>query len=228
MILPPRCPGCGSIVSELHSFCVSCWTSLTFLGGRGCTVCGIPLAATDSGTCAACLAKPPLIARTRAAVEYGEIARYLAIALKYGRKIAMAKVMARYMVPLLDPAASDALLAPVPLHRRRLATRGFNQSMLVARELGKLSGIEVSSRLIRRTRATPPLKGMSFSQRRKTVSGAFRVAGDCAGRTVILIDDVLTTGSTSEACARSLKRAGAGRVELLCWSRVVRNPIFEG
>lgn len=227
LILPPRCPGCGAIVADLHSFCIPCWTSLNFLGERGCTVCGIPLAATDSGTCAVCLAEPPLIARTRAAVEYGEIARHLAIGLKYGRKIALAKAMARYMAPLLDGTGRDVLLIPVPLHRWRVATRGFNQSLLIARELARLTGVEVAPRLLRRKRATPPLKGMSFSQRRKTVAGAFRPIGDCGGRSVVLIDDVLTTGSTTQACARSLKRAGAARIELLCWSRVVRNPIFE-
>lgn len=227
LVLPPRCPGCGAIVGDLHSFCAGCWISLNFLGERGCTHCGIPLAATDSGTCAACLARPPLIARTRAAVEYGEVSRHLAVGLKYGRKIALAKAMARYMAPLLDGMAADALLVPVPLHRRRLAMRGFNQSLLVARELGRLKNLQIAPQLLRRKRATPALKGMSFSQRRRTVAGAFESRPGAAGRSIVLIDDVLTTGSTAEACARTLDRAGATRIELLCWSRVVRNPIFE-
>jgi ComF family protein len=227
LILPPRCPGCGAIVADLHSFCISCWSSLNFLGERGCVVCGIPLASIDSGTCAVCLVRPPLIDRTRAAVEYGEVARHLAIGLKYGRKLALAKAMARYMAPLLDGTNRDVLLIPVPLHRWRVAGRGFNQSLLIARELASLTGVDVAPRLLRRQRATPPLKGMSFSQRRKTVAGAFHTIGNCRRRSVVLIDDVLTTGSTAEACARSLKRAGAAKIELLCWSRVVRNPIFE-
>ncbi len=217
----------GPEPSDLHSFCIPCWDSINFLGERGCAVCGIPLAATERGVCAICLAKPPLIARTRAAVEYGDVARHLAIGLKYGRKVALAKAMARYMAPLLDGMTTNALLVPVPLHRRRLATRGFNQSMLVARELGRLRSMEIAPRLLRRKRATPPLKGMSFSQRRRAVAGAFEARLEVAGRSIILIDDVLTTGRTAEACARSLKRAGASRIELLCWSRVVRNPIFE-
>jgi len=228
LVLPPRCPGCGEIVTALHSFCAPCWTALDFLGGSGCVTCGIPLEATDSGTCAGCLARPPLIDRTRAAVAYGDVARTLAIKLKYGRKVALAKAMARYMAPLLGDFPDGALLAPVPLHRRRIAVRGFNQSLLIAREIGRLRGVPVSPRLLRRTKATPPLKGMSFTERRKTVAGAFAVrkGADVAGRTLILIDDVLTTGSTAEACARTLKRGGATRIELLCWSRVVRNPIF--
>lgn len=203
-VLPPRCPGCGTIIDDLHSFCLPCWTRSNFLGERGCTTCGIPFAATDSGTCAICLVKPPLIARTRAAVEYGEVARHLAVGLKYGRKIALAKAMVRYMAPLLDCMAADALLVPVPLHRRRVAMRGFNQSLLVARKLGRLKGLEIAPRLIRRKRATPPLKGMRFSQRRRTVAGAFESRPEAAGRSIVLIDDVLTTGSTAEACARCL------------------------
>jgi ComF family protein len=228
LVLPPRCPGCGAIVTTLHSFCAPCWTGLNFLGGSGCVTCGIPLEATDSGTCAGCLAAPPLIARTRAAVAYGDVARSLAIRLKYGRKVALAKAMARYMAPLLGELPEGAVLTPVPLHRRRIAARGFNQSLLIAREIGRLRGVPVAPRLLRRTKSTPPLKGMSFSERRKTVAGAFalREGMKVAGQTIVLIDDVLTTGCTAEACARTLKRGGAARIELLCWSRVVRNPIW--
>ncbi|MEO7786904.1 MAG: ComF family protein [Sphingomicrobium sp.] len=230
LVLPPRCPACGEIVTDLHSFCAPCWTGLDFLGGSGCTTCGIPLEATDSGTCAGCLVTPPLIARTRAAVAYGEAARSLAIRLKYVRKVALAKAMARYMAPLLGELPAGALLTPVPLHRRRIAVRGFNQSLLIAREIGRLRGVAVAPRLLRRIKATPPLKGMSFSERRKTVAGAFAVRkqAEVADRTIVIIDDVLTTGSTAEACARALRRGGAARIELLCWSRVVRNPIFGG
>ena len=229
LVLPPRCPGCGEIVGTLHSFCAPCWSKLDFLAESGCTVCGIPLEVADGRTCAGCMARAPRIARTRAAVAYGEIARALAIRLKYGRKVALAKAMARYMTPLLGELPHGSLLVPVPLHRGRLAGRGFNQSLLIAREMARVRGIAVGSRLLRRTRPTPPLKGMSFAQRRRTVAGAFatRSGVDLRGRTIVLIDDVLTTGSTANACARALRRAGAARVELICWARVVRVPIFE-
>lgn len=221
--LPPRCAGCGAIVGGVHSFCLDCWRTIEFLGHSGCKTCGIPLQATEQTTCGACLARPPRIARTRAAVAYDDLSRSLAIRLKYGRKVAIARTMARYMAPLVGEG-QDRILVPVPLHRTRIWRRGFNQSALIASELSRRVGIAADPFALKRVRGTPPLKGMSALQRRKTVAGAFRVRDKQAivGKTIILIDDVLTTGSTAEACARVLKRAGAARVELVSWARVVR------
>ncbi len=219
--LPPRCGGCGAIVDDVDSFCTDCWRKLEFLQG-GCERCGLPLKGTEAETCGACLAQPPRLDRIRAAVAYDDISRSIALRLKYGRKIALARTMSRYMRPLVGELPSDALLVPVPLHRRRLWSRGFNQSAIVARELSRRTGIPGAVEALRRTRATPPLKGMGMRQRRRTVAGAFRSTMDLRGQTVILVDDVLTTGSTANACARVLKRAGAGRVDLVSWARVIR------
>jgi ComF family protein len=221
--LPPRCAGCGAIVADVHSFCGDCWSQVEFLGESGCMTCGMPLEATDAELCGVCVAKPPRIERTRSAVAYDELSRSIAIRLKYGRKVALARTMARFMAPLVRPE-HDPVLVPVPLHRGRLWQRGFNQSLLVANEIARATGLRSEARLLRRTRSTPALKGMSIAQRRKTVAGAFAVdpAADLQGRTVVLVDDVLTTGSTANACAKVLKKAGAARIELVSWARVIK------
>ena len=222
--LPPRCAGCGMIVGDVHSFCSDCWNAVHFLGPGGCGVCGFPLEATEADTCGRCLASPPLIARYAGRRCLWRFAKSIALRLKYGRKVALAKTMARFMAPLAGDVGSDCVLVPVPLHRRRIWTRGFNQSGLIARELSRRLEVGARHDILVRVKATPPLKGMSLAKRQRTVQGAFRVADglDLSGKTVVLIDDVLTTGSTTEACAKSLHRAGAARVELLSWARVLR------
>jgi len=222
--LPARCGGCGTIVDEVDSFCIECWRQIEWLGIGGCIVCGLPLQSTDADTCAACLAKPPRLARMRSAVAYDDITRAIAIRLKHGRKVALARTMARYMAPLIAAPKDDTILIPVPLHRGRLWRRGFNQSAIVARELSRRLNVPLSIDALKRVKSTPPLKGLNMLQRRRTVSGVFRAnpKAKLQGRTVILVDDVLTTGSTADACARALKRAGAARVELVSWARVIR------
>lgn len=221
--LPPRCPSCGIITGQVHQFCADCWPSLTFLSTGGCETCGLPLEATEASTCGACLARPPRIARTRSAVAYDDLSRSLAIKLKYGRKIALATTMARFMAPHLRDCDPQSLLVPVPLHRLRTWSRGFNQAALLARALSTQTGLDVDPMGLRRIKRTPPLKGMTPAQRRRTVAGAFAMGSmlNPVGRTVVLVDDVLTSGSTADACASVLLRNGAGRVELLTWARVL-------
>lgn len=222
--LPPRCAGCADIIGDVDGFCPECWSQIVWLGNSGCECCGLPLEGTEATLCARCLADPPPLDRMRAAVAYGDLPRAIALKLKYGRKVALARTMARYMAPLAGEAGAGRIVVPVPLHRWRLWSRGFNQSGLVANELGRRWGVAVEHRLLTRIKATVPLKGLNYQQRRKAVAGAFRVAPGVKldGATVVLVDDVLTSGSTAEACARALRKAGAGRVELVSWARVVR------
>ncbi|MBD8619865.1 ComF family protein [Sphingomonas sp. CFBP 13728] len=221
--LPPRCPGCGVPVAEDHRFCAPCWTSLRFLGPPWCAGCNRPFAFDrgEEALCALCLVTPPRHAGVRAAVAYGPVARDLALRLKYGGRIAFAETMARQMRRLL-PAGID-LLIPVPLHRWRLWSRGFNQAALIADAVAELSGVAHDREVLVRSRRTVPLRGLGGKQRSKAVARAFVVSDKerVRGRTIALVDDVYTSGATADACTRVLLDAGARSVVLLCWARVL-------
>ncbi|MCB2013919.1 MAG: ComF family protein [Sphingobium sp.] len=231
--LPPRCPCCGEIVAEDDRFCHNCWDEIEFLGEPCCARCGAPFdhVVNDEVWCGACLADPPPWDSARAAVQYGEYSRTIALRLKYGRRTGLARFMARYMQPHIDEAIlsarSEAVIIPVPLHRWRLWGRGFNQSQLIAGHIGKASAIEVEPFALRRIVATRPLQDMSHRQREKTVGKAFavdaRYENRISGKIVILVDDVHTSGATARACTRVLLKAGARSVHLLCWARVLEN-----
>lgn len=222
--LPPRCPACGEIVDGDDRFCLGCWQQLDHLD-QGCVQCGDPLiASADSAAlCGACLSEPPAFDTMRAAVRYGDVARAIALRLKYGGRVGLARTIAaamrRHMTGL-----EDTLLVPVPLHRRRLWRRGYNQAALIARALAGDNRERLELETLTRTRATPYLRAMSAKERAKTVRGAFALdpkrSDAVSGRRIMLIDDVYTSGATSNACAKVLKRAGASEVHVRCWARV--------
>lgn len=223
--LPPRCAGCGCVVPADDELCAPCWSSLDFLTGEGCLTCGVPM--DDQGMmCARCMETPPAHDGVRAAVRYGGLARDLAVRLKHGRRLGLARLMAAAMARHVA-AEPNALFIPVPLHRWRIWRRGFNQSVEIGRALVRLTGVPMDTGVLARTRATPMLGQLGRRQRARAVQGVFAVAKEAKprlhGRHVLLIDDVHTSGATSNACARVLKRAGAASVTVLCWARVVQD-----
>ncbi|MAW99759.1 MAG: amidophosphoribosyltransferase [Sphingomonas sp.] len=228
--LPPRCPSCGEIVEADHRLCPTCWSQTEFLGQPACARCSLPFD-HDRGPaaeCAACIAEPPLHDGLHAAVAYGAVARELMLKLKYGRRMAHAETAARMMARVV-PSGFD-LIVPVPLHRSRIWSRGFNQAVLIAEGLSQRSGVDVARDALIRVRRTPTLRGMGASKRAKVLAGAFtlnpRASQRVTRRAILLVDDVYTSGATTDACIRVLKRAGAARVAVAAFARVL--PDREG
>jgi len=232
--LPTLCPACREPVGG-NGLCASCWAKLALIAPPYCERLGIPFA-YDPGPgvlSMQAIADPPAYHRARAAVRYDDIARTLVHALKYGDRLDLAPTMGRWMAragrDLL--AGADALI-PVPLHWRRLWARRFNQSALLAKTISHETGVGVADGVLKRVKATAQQVGLSQTERAENVQGAFRVPperkADVAGRRVVLIDDVLTSGATSDACAHTLLRAGANQVDVVVFARVVdavRAPI---
>ena len=225
--LPPRCPICGVTVDADNRFCLSCWQKLAFLAKPWCAACGLPLAFDhpDDSRCVKCLMDPPIHDGVRAVVRYDDQSSLIAMRLKYGTRLGLAKLIAQHLQKFVAECRDKAIIVPVPLHRTRLWRRGFNQSVLIGRELALTTGIEMNHNVIARSKRTPPLRGMSGAQRSRIVGSAFTLRADAqeslVGSTVLLIDDVYTSGSTSNACARLLKKAGAEQVFVFCWARVI-------
>lgn len=203
LVYPPRCPMCGVAVANHGALCVDCWSLLEFAGEE-----------VDVGE-----------AEVLAATIYNDASRQLILAFKHGGKIALAPLLARLMASKLPDACElPALLIPVPLHRLRLWRRGYNQAGLLARELAKMGKGELLVDGLERCKQTPSLGGLGRQEREKALAGAIRVRNGAqsriAGQHVVLVDDVLTSGATSEACVTALAKAGAASVRIACFAKV--------
>lgn len=225
---PPRCPLCGEAIAEQRGLCGACWAELVIPGEPACALCQRPFVESDmrEGTvCAPCLAHPPRHAGIAAGTLYNDASRKLVLAFKHGRKIALAPMLARLVAARLPALEGDWLAVPVPLHPLRLWQRGFNQSALLAGELAKMTGSQLLVDGLVRKKRTPPLGGMGRRERARMMAGAIDPhparMERLKGANVLLVDDVMTSGSTSEACLRALRKAGAGRVKLACFARVL-------
>lgn len=235
-ILPARCPVNGRIVSESGAISPEAWAQLTFISAPQCRCCGFPFPVAETASpptlddflCGDCLETPKLYQSCRSALVYDEASRSLILAFKHGDQTLLARFLAGLMVRSgADILAGGAdVLVPVPLHWRRLVMRRYNQSALLARHISALSGVPVDAFSLVRTRATPSQGHKRAKERLENVGNAFEVkAGRCdriEGKSIVLIDDVLTTGATIGECCKALLKAGARSVDVLTVARVVK------
>lgn len=227
LVTPSLCLSCGAPVGEPASLCVTCWGRLKLIEEPVCDALGTPFAYDqgDGALSAAALSDPPPWDRARAAVLFEDEAAKLVHALKYRDRPESGLLMARMMARAGRRLTGEAdVILPVPLHWFRLWQRRFNQSAILAQRLSKLSGTPWRHDVLVRARRTRAQVGLDREQRRRNVRGAFTVRPErlalVAGKSVLLVDDVRTTGATAEACALALRRAGAAHVGLLTFALV--------
>jgi ComF family protein len=234
-IFPPLCMSCRARLSDPHSLCAACWSAISFIDGPACARCGVPFEvdAGDETVCGPCHAKPHDFDRAVALFRYDEASKPLILTFKHGDRLDQAPAFARWLErsgrPLLDQVD---LIVPVPLHRSRLWRRRYNQAAVLAEGVARLCERPHDPLVLERKRPTPSQGEMpSAKARRRNVLGAFRVRPDKAdrvkSRSILLVDDVFTTGATLDACSRALKRAGAARVDALTLARVVKTSASD-
>ena len=230
-VLPPSCLVCHETVQADGQLCLKCFNTANFVSAPLCACCGVPLPVGVDGAkahfCGVCEVSPPAFASARAALRYDETARKMILPLKYGDQSEAASGLARLMRrPGEEMLQSANLLVPVPvpvpLHAARLRERRYNQAAVLAIALARLTGRPLGLDVLRRWRATKKLEGLGAAERQAELADSIclRRGADVAGKRVLLIDDVMTTGATAHHCALALLEGGAARVDVLTMARV--------
>lgn len=227
-LVPPACPICAAVLAADDGLCADCWAGLDFITAPICRISGVPLPVDlgDETLSLPVRLNPPPYARARAALHYRGSAASLIKNLKFGDRPELARLLAGFMVAAgQDVLPANALLLPVPLHRRRLLWRRFNQAAELCRAIAAQTGHAVLWQGVKWVRPTRQQIGLTRAGRKRNLAGAFDISAAAAdamrSRTVVIVDDVLTTGATVEAIAKRLKRAEVGRIYVLTAARVV-------
>lgn len=227
-IFPPRCFLCAEMVVQAGHICTDCWQNLHFITAPQCHSCGHPFeyALADGALCGGCIEHEPPYDMARAVLSYDDASRKLVTRFKFGDMLHPAEALANWMVRAGKDCLADAdMMMPVPLHRVRLIRRRYNQAALLAKAISKQSKVPLLVDGMVRVRRTTPQTGLSRRQRKVNVRGAFQLSEQALQavqkKRIVLIDDVMTTGATLEACAILLKKAGAAEVRVLTLARTL-------
>lgn len=229
LLFPPQCLNCDARVPTHGTLCQPCWQQIQFISDPMCDCCGLPFD-YDIGSnalCANCMQTRPLYTHARAAFRYDEYSRRLVTRLKYSDQTQLANIYGAWLAKAgADLIAGSDIIIPVPLHYFRFVQRRFNQSALLAQAVSKKTKVKNISNGLKRIRHTTPQTGLTKTQRKDNVKGAFvvnpRYAASIKGKNILLIDDVLTTGSTIEQCTKTLLKAGAMQVNVLTLARALK------
>lgn len=227
LLLPPLCLNCDAPTAQDQALCADCWKKMTFIAPPFCACCGVPFdfEMGEDAKCTACFEKQPAFSAARSALVYDEASKSIILRFKHADRHHPAKGFAQWMKRAgQDIVAQSDLIVPVPLHRWRLLARRENQAVVLARALARETGLPMEPNWLRRIRATVSQGHLSPKDRAANVNGAFAIPEKyheaLRGRKILLVDDVLTTGATVSACARTLLKAGAVKVNVLTLARV--------
>ena len=227
LLFPPQCGLCREIIADNGEICSDCWQKLNFISNPLCKICGYPheFDMGEGAQCGACMANEPQFHGHRSALYYDEHSKRLVHDLKYYDRPIMVRRLGQWMAQTAPDwlALENVILMPIPIHRYRLWKRKYNQAALLAKTIAKQQNMEVELEGLIRTKNRPPQASLPRAKRLKNLNAAFAVNPKIAikNRPIILIDDVMTTGATVNACARLLKKAGSGRVFCLTFARTV-------
>jgi ComF family protein len=228
LLFPPQCLSCDALVPTHGTLCLTCWQKVSFITEPFCACCGLPFefALGDGALCGECLREHPPFSRARAALRYDEHSKSLILKLKYHDQSYLSRIYGAWLAKAgAEMLAASDVIVPVPLHYWRFVSRRYNQSALLAQSLSKACGLPCLPDGLLRTRKTASQAGLTRAQRFDNVRGAFTAnrkhAAKLAGKSVLLVDDVMTTGATLEQCCKALLKAGASTVNVLTLARTV-------
>ncbi len=227
-LLPARCLSCTKLIEEPHALCSECWKNLNFITTPFCRGCGFPFEVEigEQALCGRCIQAPASYTHARAALCYDDACKPLILRFKHSDAIHLAPLMSKWMLragkDLIDQAD---YMVPVPLHWQRMFVRRYNQAALLTLELSKLTKKSTAVDMLKRHRSTPPQGSKRAGSRQQNVAGAFVINPSwypkIRGKTILLIDDVMTSGATLQSCTAPLLKAGAKRVDVLTIAKVI-------